>query len=192
MKKPILALLICLLLASLIACDDASDTPDTTAAHETTAPVDDVTASPAEDFIFEENEDGSYTLIKYIGKERDVIVPSMIDGKNVSAIGENAFSESDIIKPNTLLSVTLPSTVKTIGDYAFERCKTLTAVVLPEGIVSIGHFAFSECTQLSNITLPSTLLELGTGTFYYCNSLNSINIPDSLTKIPSGDRKSVV
>lgn len=47
-----------------------------------------------------------------------------------------------------LTEVTLPSTLTTIGDYAFENTK-ITSVTIPANVTSIGDWAFQNCSQLS-------------------------------------------
>ena len=81
-----------------------------------------------------------------------------------------------------LVSVTLPSTVKKIGAYAFSNCSSLTNITIPEGVESIGAGAFSGCSSLNEISLP-TLKEIADSTFYQCSSLTSIVIPDTVKSI---------
>ena len=103
----------------------------------------------------------------------DVVIPSMIDGKKVVAIANDAFTDGGVI-PTTInntkkvmpsylyndnkasvhkltkaltglgiTSVVIPSTVKSIGDSAFFGNK-LTEVTIPSSVTSIGINAFSE------------------------------------------------
>lgn len=87
-------------------------------------------------------------------------------------------------------SVTIPSTVTynettydvtSIGDYAFERCKSLTSVTIPESVTSIGDYAFNS-SSLASVILPESVTSIGEGAFGWC-PLTSINIPNSLTRI---------
>ncbi len=63
----------------------------------------------------------------------------------------------------------IPSTVKTIGAYAFDNCEGLTDITIPEGVTEIGDFAFQNCTGLSAVRLPSTIATVGTGAFANCS-----------------------
>lgn len=67
-------------------------------------------------------------------------------------------------------SVTIPSSVKTIGFNAFSRCG-MTYVSLPESLDSIKSYAFFFCSQLSTINLPNSLKYIGTYAFAYCDNL---------------------
>ena len=70
-------------------------------------------------------------------------------------------------------SITLPSTVKNVGDHTFEKCG-LTKVVLSEGIESIGYSTFSENPNLTSVYLPSTLKKIDSYAFDDCNKLSKI------------------
>lgn len=78
----------------------------------------------------------------------------------VTAIGNYAFydCESSIL----MSSITIPSTVTSIGNCAF-RCTALTSFIIPSSVTSIGTSAFGYCTGLTSITIeketPITLTE---------------------------------
>lgn len=59
-----------------------------------------------------------------------------------------------------MTSLTLPSTVTKLGDYAFYACSGLTEVTLPEGLEDIGRGVFDGCTALTTLSLPSTLTRI--------------------------------
>ena len=80
----------------------------------------------------------------------DVVVPDGIeDIKPLAFYGFTAMS-----------SLTLPSTVTKLGDYAFYACSGLTEVKLPEGLEDIGRGVFDGCTALTTLSLPSTLTRI--------------------------------
>jgi hypothetical protein len=54
----------------------------------------------------------------------------------------------------TLVSVTLPNTVNSIGEQAFYGCIGLANITIPNSVTSIGNAAFGECTGLTSITIP--------------------------------------
>ncbi|MBQ7499976.1 MAG: leucine-rich repeat protein [Clostridia bacterium] len=86
-----------------------------------------------------------------------------------------------------LESVTLPSTVASIGVRAFSSCMRLVSFDIPEsGLVSIGQQAFTGSSSLASIDLPETLETLGAQAFNGCTSLGSIVIPDSVTALSNG------
>ena len=82
-----------------------------------------------------------------------------------------------------LKKVVLPSTVKTIGNYAFGKCSILSEINLPEGLTSIGDNAFSGCNLLENPVFPSTLETIGSYAFQSCYMLTEVILPESLTLI---------
>ena len=47
----------------------------------------------------------------------------------------------------------VPEGVTSIGDWAFEWCKSLTSITVPEGLTSIGDCAFSRCQSLTYINV---------------------------------------
>ena len=47
--------------------------------------------------------------------------------------------------------VTIPNTVTSIGDGAFDNCESLTSVAIPDSVTSIGSGAFYDCTNLANV-----------------------------------------
>lgn len=85
-----------------------------------------------------------------------------------------------------LTSVTIPDSVTTIGDYAFEECSGLTDVNVGSGVTSIGDGVFGYCTDLTSIVIPDSVTSIGCHAFSHCSSLTSITIPDSVTTIGEG------
>ena len=82
-----------------------------------------------------------------------------------------------------LTSVKLPSTLKTIGEYAFSRCERLTSVTIGNSVTTIGRSAFSQCYHLTSITMGNSVTTIEFAAFGNCSSLTSITIPDSVTTI---------
>ena len=80
-----------------------------------------------------------------------------------------------------LTSVTLPSTLTSVGASSLEEC-AFTSITLPEGLETIGDYAFLS-SKFSSITLPSTLTKIGGSSFNDCKSLTSITIPANVTSI---------
>ena len=99
---------------------------------------------------------------------------------SVTSIGNGAFDGC-----KSLTSITIPDTVTSIGDYAFEECNELKSVTIPDSVTSIGESAFENCFRLTNITIPDSITHIENATFRFCG-LTSIIIPDSVISI--GDR----
>lgn len=53
---------------------------------------------------------------------------------------------------NTIVSISLPQGITSIGSYAFYNCSKLTAIDFPDNVTSIGTNAFSSCNALAFIT----------------------------------------
>ena len=108
----------------------------------------------------------------------DIVLPSKIEGKPVTSIGDNAFVDC-----SRLTSVTIGNGVTSIGSGAFYNCSGLTSITIPNSVTSIGEIAFMNCSSLASITIPNSDTSIGTMAFCYCSSLTSITIPDSVTSI---------
>lgn len=110
------------------------------------------------------------------------LLPDTLGGKVVTQIAYGAFQSSA-----SLISITLPSTLKIISAYAFDGCTGLTSIAIPDSVTQIGDNAFRGCTNLQTVTLPSSanssLISIGQGTFAGCTKLTSITIPDTVTSI---------
>ena len=97
---------------------------------------------------------------------------------NVTAIGDYAFNEVVAINLNSpagasvpraqgaLKSVTMGSSVTSIGKEVFRNCTGLTQVTLGSGVTSIGTLAFYGCTALQRVTCQrSTPATIQSNTF---------------------------
>lgn len=85
----------------------------------------------------------------------------------------------------SLVSVTIPSSVKYIGPNAFRECISLASVSIPDGVDSIGYSAFSLNRSLTDFVLPSSLLKIGNNVFFYCESISEIVVPASVVSVGS-------
>ena len=97
---------------------------------------------------------------------------------SVRSIGDYAFYGY-----TNLTSVTIGNSVTSIGDYAFEGCCGLTSLTMPASVISIGNFAFEGCRGLTNMTMPASVISIGNFAFEGCSGLRSVTIPDSVTSI---------
>lgn len=79
-------------------------------------------------------------------------------------------------------TISLPSGLLSIGEFAFYGCSNLTSVRIPEKVVDIGEYAFAQCTGILQIHLGNTE-KLGEGAFQGCESLTAIDFPQSLQEI---------
>ena len=84
--------------------------------------------------------------------------------------------------PN-LQTITIPSSVTSIGSRAFYGCTSLTSITIPDSVTSIGNYAFYDCTSLKSITIPEGVKSIGSKAFHNCESLTSVTIPSSVFSI---------
>lgn len=140
---------------------------------------------------------GKAAITGYTGKDTKVVIPNEIDGFTITEIAYKAFFDKDDI-----VSVTIPDTVKKIGESAFCGCCCLSEVVIPETVEEIGEEAFHECARLSDgngflivrdvlynyfgeneeVIVPDGVKTIGC----YCFSgddIKTVTLPDSVCKI---------
>lgn len=72
----------------------------------------------------------------------NVVIPETYKGKPVTVILDNAFNPSLEEGPIGVKSVSLPSSIRKIGENAFDNCPELTSITVPAGVEEIGEFAF--------------------------------------------------
>ncbi len=82
--------------------------------------------------------------------------------------------------------LTLPDTVTTIRQNAFEGCQALTELLLPDSVTTLSSNAFLDCTSLTSISIPEGVLDLPLQTFWGCQSLASVSLPGTLMSIGEG------
>ena len=128
-------------------------------------------------------------------------VTNVVICEGVSNIGDNAFyicedkdlplsvfaSDTAIDEYysdyKSLISVTIPNSVISIGRDAFCGCRGLTSVSIPSSVTTIGSGAFEDCNGLTSITIPNSVTIIESYVFSWCSGLNSVTLSDSATVI---------
>ena len=77
---------------------------------------------------------------------------------------------------NTLTSVYVPNSVKTMGNYVFGYCSSLVSVHLPDSITSIPNMAFEGCTSLPSITIGRCVRNIFSDAFLHCYAISELHL----------------
>ncbi len=134
--------------------------------------------NPVSDFEYNVREQGDIIITKYIGTEKNVIVPAMIEGMPVKYIGESAFKESDIE------TVVLPDTIESVGIAAFSHCENLRQIDLGAGITIIQWLAFVNCDSLTSIDLSADTMQIiQFRAFSSCENLTEVFFGDNIKQM---------
>jgi len=121
--------------------------------------------------------DGAAVIVQYIGSSDSITIPSTLDGYSVSTV--------EFLGVNTTLKrITIPGSVKALGDDLFNDYRLLESATLSKGLESIGESAFLNCTSLKSIAIPDGVTSIGDGTFYGCTALESAVIGKGIEWMP--------
>lgn len=119
---------------------------------------------------------------------------------SVTQIGSSAFSDTRWLNnyPNDLVivgkgvlykykgkdtNVVIPDNVMSIGECAFQWCKSLTTVTIGDSVTSIGRYAFYDCSSLTTVTIGNSVTSIGDASFKDCTSLSYIKLSQNLSKL---------
>ena len=81
-----------------------------------------------------------------------------------------------------ITEIDIPTTVSEIPDYCFGETK-LTTITIPSTVKSVGFGAFYGCTDLTSANIEADLNEIPPLMFYICSSLQTVNLPENITSI---------
>lgn len=125
------------------------------------------TSSGVEHYYSEVKQDG-LTILKYSDHAEisgcdmsatSVEIPASVDGVPVTVIQMYAF------QPTEITEITIPDSVKEIGNYAFSGNKELKSVTISDSIEKIGLRAFEQCPKLETVELPDKVFDMGAKAF---------------------------
>lgn len=137
------------------------------------------------------------TVVDYTGEGTDVYIPDYISTENgdgttsvvkIVGIEKDAFAGNDKLK-----SIKLSKHITGIPDQAFEGCSSLTSVKA-EGLQTIGDKAFSGCSSLDDFTVTTNIKKLGKNAFTGAGkvTVNAKNSDIANAAITSGATKLIV
>ena len=149
------------------------------------------------------NEDGKTCTVTGMGvcNDTELVIPTYIDGYQVTAIGRMAFCTeiriTSVTMPDSVISigrsafadceqlksVTFSTSLETIGIHAFEGCKALELIYLPDSLTCIDGGAFSNCGSLTTVTIPAGVTNISSGVFRGCKNLMVLGLPSGITDI---------
>ena len=144
------------------------------------------------ELVTDENGETTATIRKYTGSNTSITIPATVskDGVKyaVTAIKGSDKGYQNYVNRSInadLVSVTIPSSIKNIGEDAFVECNSLEEVKFTENsaLERIGMVAFCGCEKLKNIELPEGLKTIGAGAFAECESFSKIVLPSTVTTL---------
>ncbi|MDR0613407.1 MAG: leucine-rich repeat protein [Dysgonamonadaceae bacterium] len=98
-------------------------------------------------------------------------IKTVVIGDGVENICSNSFRGC-----TSLSSVSIPSSVTFIEDWAFGYCTSLISIIIPEGVTVIKGSAFDNCRQLTHVTFPSTLIRIEGWAFADCGNVKTVRV----------------
>lgn len=118
---------------------------------------------------------GQGVLLKYQGRGGYVEIPS-----GVRYITD-AFTMNE-----SVTCISMPDSVRYIGDSAFAYCTELRRVEFGSGLISIGRSAFEGCEALPTITLGDSMTTIDEYAFRDCYQLSYARLGRSVERIATG------
>lgn len=119
-------------------------------------------------------EEVSFGLFQKCSSLESIYLPS-----SIKTIAANTFDGC-----NSLVTLELPANLTGIIDEeTFRDCWLLKSLTIPSGITQIGEYAFRNCVNLKSLKLPETLKDIEHGAFLGCSSLTSFEIPSNVKNI---------
>ena len=153
-------------------------------------------------YAYTVNADHTATITKFLGPvdsegnvdltnhgPYDIEIPSELGGCTVTGLGDYSFSTRENASPlydihhHYIQSVTIPQSVTSIGQSAFESCFSLDSLIIKDAATSIGESAFNGCSHLTTLSLGEKIKTIGDYAFEDCPNLTNVTIPQSVTSI---------
>ena len=129
----------------------------------------------------------SLCIITYSGNDtkyrNHLFIPSETNSlKKVVGIDKWTCKECTNLK-----KVTIPNTIKFIGNSAFYGCTSLESLVIPESVKTIGDSAFMKCSILKDIQFPAgrDSISFGKRVILNCDALQTMTLFNSTPPVLS-------
>ena len=114
-------------------------------------------------------------------------IPNTLGGYPVVAIGSASSSSSGVFYNDSFSYVSIPSTITTIGDYAFYNCRSLLEINLPSNLTTLGKYSFCSCSAITKLTIPGKVTAIGENCFSSCSNLTQLDFATGITNITYGN-----
>ena len=122
-----------------------------------------------------------YFLARCLSREKEIVLPSIVNDKKVVNIGMLSFYENRYIE-----KVTLPETTGQILQKAFENCSNLKEVVFNcPNLGSVGSHSFTNCDKLDVVKLSDNITTISSYSFAYCGTISEFYMPASVNTLYS-------
>lgn len=110
----------------------------------------------------------------------DLVIPETVSycgtTYTVTGLSTHNFMMGTFYNCKTLMSVYVPNSVKTMGEYVFGYCSSLVSVHLPDSITSIPNMAFEGCTSLPSITIGRCVRNIFSDAFLHCYAISELHL----------------
>ena len=130
---------------------------------------------------YEFDDDNKTAVIIQVDFSGDVVLPETVaylgNVYTVTTIGNGGW----VFEHSGPVSVTIPSTVTAIADYAFYACRGLTSIDIPSNVETIGKQAFEDCSGLTTATIAAK--SIGEYAFVGCSALKSVTLCEGIESI---------
>lgn len=102
--------------------------------------------------------------------------------ENVWSLGSIETIEPKTFEGCNLKYIHLPSTLKRIGDNAFNCNNELSSIELPDTVEALGNAVFAYCNKFEHVNLGESIRQIGDFCFYKC-AIKEIRLPSSLVQL---------
>lgn len=145
--------------------------------------------------------DGDVEICGCTSAKSSITIPSEIDGRDVTRIGDGAFENCTALKTlnnwadlttigasafkgcTKLKEISIPGETTFIGEAAFEGCSSLKTVIIWGDPTSVERNTFKDCVKLRDISIPSSATFIGESAFENCKALDSVIIWGDITRV---------
>lgn len=165
---------------SAVSADNAMGSVSVTQQPTCTLPAI-IQATPADNYTFDHWSDGNTDNPRTLTLIQDTVLTAYF--LSTDFIFEDAAHTRLLRYVGHDSVITIPSTVTTILERAFQDCTTLTSGTIPSSVTSIGDYVFDGCSNLTSISIPNSITSISWEAFRGCTSLADLTIPNSVTTI---------